>query len=88
MPDGSFSQLERLSSVISTDDLIEQRFENDANGNPIYIGYCSTPNAATFLPIWYIVKIEYEGNLITRKRLPILGLGFYYVWDLRASFFP
>ena len=84
---GVFGEFERLSCVIDNDDLIEARFENDGDGNPIYIGYCVTPNGATDQPIWYIIKVEYVAQAVTRKRLPDNGLAFIYVWDDRSTYF-
>jgi hypothetical protein len=88
IPSNVFSQMERLSAVLDNEDMIEARIENDASGNPIYIGYCPIPNADPSLPIWYIVKMEYTSNIVVRRRLPINGLGFIYAWTARASFFP
>lgn len=82
-----FGNLEAFSGIFQPEDSLEGRFENDGNGNPIYIGYSVTPNAATDQPIWYIQKIEYDGESIVRKRLPDDGEGIFYVWDLRATYF-
>lgn len=84
---GIFGPLERLSLVIDTDDLLEARFENDGDGNPIYIGYCPTPNAPTDEPIWYIIKVDYVAQFVVRKRLPDDGPKFGYTWDDRATYF-
>lgn len=66
----------------------EQRMENDANGNPIYIGYTKTPNAGTSASIWFIVKVTYDANQSpTRYQLPDNGVSFDYDWDSRSSFF-
>ena len=87
MSGGIFGPFERLSGVIDNDDLLEARFENDVDGNPIYIGYTVTENGDTSLPIWYIIKIEYVSQAVVRKRLPDNGLGFIYIWDDRATYF-
>lgn len=67
---------------------LELRMENDANGNPIYIGYSKNPNASTADSVWFIVKITYDGNQSpTRQQLPNAGIKFSYVWDSRATYF-
>ena len=66
----------------------EIRMENDANGNPIYIGYASEPELGTAVPSWFIVKITYDGNQSpTRYQLPSAGVLYKYVWDDRATYF-
>lgn len=87
MPGGVFGEFERLSGVIDNDDLIEARFENDVDGNPIYIGYSPIANADPALKVWYIIKVDYVGQAVVRKRLPDDGLGFIYDWNSRATFF-
>ena len=86
-PGGVFGEFERLSGVIDNDDLIEARFENDVEGNPIYIGYAMQANAATDEPLWYIIKVDYTDQAVVRKRLPDNGLAFIYAWDDRATYF-
>lgn len=66
----------------------EQRMENDANGNPIYIGYAKTPNAGTGTSQWFIVNVTYDANQSpTRYQLPDNGVSFDYAWDDRANLF-
>jgi len=66
----------------------ESRMENDANGNPIYIGYAQEPNLGTAVEKWFIVKVTYDANQSpTRYRLPDSGVGFKYAWDDRATYF-
>lgn len=55
--------------------------------NVEYKGYSRVPNAATDLPVWFIVKYEYTGGLQTRQRLPDDGPKFSYIWDDRATYF-
>lgn len=83
-----FDDFERLSAVLDNEDLLESRFENDGNGNPIYIGYTLTPNASIDEPIWYIIKIVYDLQNIVWKRIPEDGRKFAYIWSQRASYFP
>ena len=67
---------------------MEMRMENDANGNPIYIGYNKTPNASTAADSWYIIKVTYDGNQSpTYQQLPLNGVRFAYAWDDRATYF-
>lgn len=82
-----FGELERMSAILDNEDLLEARFENDANGNVLYIGYSPFPNADPATPNFYILKVEYEADAIVRKRLPKDGLGFKYIWNNRADYF-
>lgn len=82
-----FGNVEAFSGIFQPEDLLEGRFENDVNGNPIYVGYSIVPNANPALAIWYIQKIEYDGESIVRKRLPDSGTGLIYVWNNRATYF-
>jgi hypothetical protein len=86
-PGNIFDPLEAFSEILGIEDLIEGRFENDGNGNPIYIGYSPIPNADPALPVWYIQFIVYDGQAIVRKRLPDDGIAFKYVWNDRADYF-
>lgn len=81
------SQLEMFTGVLTLDDLLEGRFENDNDDNPIYIGYAMTPNASPEDPVWYLLKVEYQGTGVVRKRLPDDGRGFKYIWTDRATYF-
>lgn len=83
-----FDSNERLLSFFQIGDLTEMRMENDANGNPLYVGYSPIENADPALNVWMIIKIEYDGNGFTnRKRLPDNGKALIYNWDSRASYF-
>jgi hypothetical protein len=84
---GIFGPIERLSGVIQLDDLLEARFENDVDGNPIYIGYSMIPNADVDDPVWYILKIEYVSQAVVRKRIPDDGRQLNYIWSQRATYF-
>jgi predicted carbohydrate-binding protein with CBM5 and CBM33 domain len=62
--------------------------ENDANGNPIYVGYNKTANAGTAVASWFIVKITYDANQSpTRQQLPSFGVQFIGIWDSRTTYF-
>jgi hypothetical protein len=82
-----FSQIEQLSNYFDQGDLLEGRFENNVDNNPIYIGYTPFPNGDPSEPIWYIQKITYDGQAIIRKQQPDDGPKFTYVWDDRATYF-
>lgn len=86
-PQNIFDNLEQFSGVLGIEDLLEGRFENDVNGNPIYVGYSPYVNADPAEPVWFIRQITYSGTSIIRTRLPDDGLGFIYVWNDRSSYF-
>lgn len=66
----------------------ETRLENDASGNPLYVGYTNKVRAATSDSVWFIVKMGYDGNgFLDRKQLPDNGTKFTYSWDDRATYF-
>lgn len=85
-----FGYNERLQNIIGSEDMLEGRFENNGDNNPIYVGYTPIPNGDPALPIWYIMKIDYDGTGIIRKRLPNTTpntQAFSYIWDSRATYF-
>jgi hypothetical protein len=82
------SNFEQFSQFFSPENLLEGRFENDESNNPIYIGWTPFPNAPTSSAVFFIMKVEYTGNGVTWKRLPVLGIGWIYSWDDRADYFP
>lgn len=82
-----FSQIELFSNYFDQGDLMEGRFENNGDNNPIYIGYTPFPNGDPSQAIWYIQKITYDGQAIVRKQQPDDGPQFTYVWDDRATYF-
>lgn len=82
-----FSQIERLSEYFDAGDLLEGRFENNADNNPIYIGYTPFPNGDPAEPIWALQKITYDGQAIVRKQQPDNGPQFTYIWNERATYF-
>ena len=87
-PQSVFSEFIRNQALLPDDDLYEVRLENDANGQPIYIGLTITPNAPTSQDIWALLKLTYDVNgFLLRKQLPDAGQGFNYNWDNRATFF-
>lgn len=85
------TQILDLSRIPPTADFsyfMEMRMENDANGNPIFIGYNKTPNAGTDSETWFIVMITYDANQSpTYQQLPNRGVRFVYYWDDRAIYF-
>jgi hypothetical protein len=87
-PNGNiYDPIENFSSILGIQDLLEGRYENDVNDNPIYIGYSPYPNADPALPVWFIMKVEYSGEAIIRKRLPDDGIAFVYIWNDRSTYF-
>jgi hypothetical protein len=77
-----------LSAYADFSLFMEMRMENDANGNPIYVGYNKTPNVGQAVETWFIVKITYDANKSpTRQQLPDEGVGFKYAWSNRANIF-
>lgn len=87
IPVNIFDNLEAFAEILGLEDLLEGRFENDANDNPIYIGYSPYPNANPADPVWFIRKIIYDGTAIVRTQLPDDGIKFAYVWDDRVDYF-
>ena len=80
--------LSNLMPVAEFSTFMEMRMENDANGNPIYIGYNKTPNAGQDSLSWFIVKITYDANQSpTYQQLPDEGVRFIYSWTDRANYF-
>lgn len=68
-------------------DNYEQRFENDAGGNPIYAGWAK-PGSATSASEWRIKKFTYDVNdAVTRVQLAEDNANFAFSWDDRANFF-
>lgn len=87
VPLNIFDQIEHMTPFFDPIDLMEKRFINNSDNNPIYIGYAVIPNAGTNQKVWYVVKIEYDGEAVVRYRLPVDGPGFFYVWDDVVSYF-
>lgn len=87
-PVNVFDNLEAFSEILGLEDLLEGRYDNDENDNPIYIGYTPYPNGDTSEAIWYIRKVVYDGTAIVRTVLPEDGIKFGYVWDDRIDYFP
>jgi len=74
--------------TIGADAFYEIRVENDALGNPLYVGYCPTPNGSTASRIWFIIKLYYDGNgFINRVQQPDDGASFTYAYDDRLTYF-
>jgi hypothetical protein len=84
----SWTNFLALQAVLNTDDLYETRMINDSNGNVLYIGMAQGPGADTSLPIWYVFKLNYDGNgYINYKQLPNDGKKFGYIWDNVTTYF-
>lgn len=66
---------------------MEKRMENDANGNPIYVGWAKA-GSSTSDSVWFIIKITYDANQApTRSQVASNIPKFGYSWDDRATFF-
>lgn len=84
----AFTNFLAISEVLQDEDLYEVRTENDAQGNVLYVGRSTMPNADEAEGIWYIKKLSYDGNgFLNRVQLPVDGPNFTYIWDDRATYF-
>lgn len=83
-----FSPLLALQGVSESQAFFETRIENDSSGNPLFIGWSLTPNAATTAAIWQIIKMSYDGGgYLSRSQIPDDGQKYGYVWNDRSSYF-
>lgn len=83
-----FKDYSNLSLYSDVNLFWEKRMQNDANGNPIYIGYTRVAGAGTNEAVWFIVKITYDANQSpTYYALPNSGINFEYIYDDRATYF-
>ncbi len=88
IPLSPFQEILNFQGVLNETALTEGIYENDANGNPIYVGIALTAGADPTHPIWYIYKIEYDGDgFPIRKKIPLNGRHFIYAWPDRATLF-
>lgn len=46
-----------------------ERFENDANGQPIYQGWADSNGASASLAVWRIVKYSYNSTTAALERI-------------------
>lgn len=83
----TFAVNEQFQAILDNEDMLEGRFENNGDDNPIYIGYTNIPNADPDDLVWYIQMIVYDGTAVVRRRLPDDNIGFKYSWTLRADYF-
>lgn len=83
-----YSPIERVQNTLGTEDFFESRFENDANGNPIYAAWTAIVNGDPALRIWFMKKIHYDANQsVIRVQMPDDGVTFTYAWDDRVANF-
>ena len=62
------------------------KFDYDANGNQIYVGWAQT-GTPTSDPFWRIMKQVFNGaNQVTDIVWPNGSTGFGVVWDNRATY--
>jgi hypothetical protein len=84
----SWTNFLALTEVLDIDDLYETRMENDSSGKILYVGMSQQPKAPTDQPIWFLIKLNYDGNgYLNYKQLPTDGAGFLYAWDDRSDAF-
>jgi len=77
-----------LHNQANTELFLEKRMDYDGSGNMIYVGYTRIANGSTAAPIWYIIKLIYDGSdQLVRYQLPESGVNFGYAWDNRTTSF-
>jgi hypothetical protein len=82
-----FIQAQALLSVLQLSDLQTIQLENNANGNPIYVGKALDPTALTTDPSWSLIKLTYDSNnFLIHVGIPTTGAGYKYAWASRASY--
>ena len=81
------NRFEQLEYYFQVPTLTESRYENDGNGNPIYIGISLIPNADPDAPVWMVKKIYYSGTYVIRTQLPDDGIKYTYSYTQRATYF-
>ena len=86
-PPDPFQRITEFAEILGLEDLMEGRFENDGDGNPIYIAFSPYPNADPAEPVWFIRKVYYVVGNAVRMQLPDRGIEFTYIWNDRASYF-
>ena len=84
----TYTQFLALQSVIPREDLYKVVIENNASGQPIYVGKSKDPAALTSDPVWELTHVIYDGSgYLINVNLPLNGQGFKYIWDNRATYF-
>lgn len=79
--------LTQLELNFDAETFLEKRMENDANGNPVYVGWAKAGTATDALA-WFIVKITYDANNSpTRQEIANNSPTFEYSWTARISYF-
>lgn len=87
MAEPRIPDISKMPANFDSNMLFEKRMENDANGNPIYVGW-ARPGTAAGDALWYITKQTYDGNnAVTRQQIASDIPAFAYEWDLRSSYF-
>lgn len=67
------------------DIFLKKRFENNASGQVIYVGF-ALPGTATSSAAWAIKKLTYDGFYITQEDWADGVNTFTKVWDDRATY--
>ena len=86
-PSNPYNDINLFQGIIPTSNYCEMLFENDSNGNPIYIGFSTVTSAIGSMKAWYIIKLTYSGTYLTRVQTPYFGPNWNYIWDDRATYF-
>jgi hypothetical protein len=85
-PTNFYTQTLALLSVLSLSDTQTILIENNANGNPVYIGKNLDPLATETDPTWSIQMLTYDSNnFLTGVSVVTTGPGYRYSWSNRAS---
>lgn len=83
----SVPDLTQIKLEMDHEVFLEKRMENDANGNPIYVGWAKAGTGVDELK-WFIVKLTYDANQSpTRQQIANDVPQFVYSWTDRATYF-
>ncbi|MEM3714864.1 MAG: hypothetical protein QXF82_07955 [Nitrososphaeria archaeon] len=83
----SMTNYSLMQGILSNTDCFETRIENDSNGNPIYVGISTIPNASVDDQVWKIMRLYYTGTALERVQIADSGAFFIYSWSDRATYF-
>lgn len=79
--------LTRMTINYDGEMFLEKRMENDADGDPIYVGWAKAGSAEGSL-VWFIVKITYDANKAPiRQQVATNRSMFGYSWTDKATYF-
>jgi len=82
---GKFIEFGGSVTVNAKEPDLTQKIENNASGQPIYVGK-AVPGSATSSAVWQIQKITYDGSgFLTDVQWGGGSSNFDQVWDDRAA---